>query len=246
MKTLILALFCFSIHPIYSIGLYKKGDKLYNWNRSGLDLYTGSNNKCEIIASLPFETQCTVIDDHLKKSSFEFVEIEPKLKEESEGDNFPGFSISGFWVKIKTKDGQIGYVFDGYLSKIKPGFKLDKSCFDKEFKLIKSKTSKPNPKKDNAYSYFYLYKNGASIQQTGSDYDSHIHYFIPNISLEEAYLLIKTPDYLDLSKASGDEETSIHGNDDELSFSSTLENTTLKKINTKTKKGVVIILEAFD
>lgn len=242
MKFIITFFLCLSIQA-YSIGLYKKGDTLYNCSPSDIYLYAHSNAGSKIVSVLKFEEECVVIDDDLKKTPYTVLEISPKGDAE---DDFKGFSLSGFWVKVKTSDGKIGYIFDAYLSKIKHGFEFSTSYFDQEFKLIKEKIKKPDPKKDNAYSNSYLYKNGASITENGSDYDISTCYFIPNISLEEAYFLLKTSDRSPLSQASGFDDVSIQFDGTELSFSSAIENTSVKKINTKTRKGVEIWFEAAD
>ncbi|MEO8239738.1 MAG: SH3 domain-containing protein [Flavobacterium sp.] len=243
MKFIITLFLCLSIQAGYSIGLYKKGDKLYNCSPSDIHLYTHPNAGSKIVSVLKFEEECTVIDDDLKKTPHTVLEISPK--EEAE-DDFKGFSLSGFWVKVKTNNGKTGYVFDACFSKIKPGFEFSKDYFDLKFKLIKAKIKKPDPKKDNAYSSSYLYKNGASIIENGSDYDISTCYFIPNISLEEAYFFLKSADRIPASQDSETYGISIQFDGTALSFSSTTENTSIKKIDTKTRKGVEIWFEAAD
>lgn len=66
------------------------------------------------------------------------------------------------------------------------------------------------------------------------------------MSLEEGYFLLKTSDRSPLSKDSGFDDVSIQFDGTELSFSSTIENASVKKINTKTRKGIEIWLEAAD
>ncbi|MBF4515576.1 SH3 domain-containing protein [Flavobacterium sp. ANB] len=243
MKFIIAFFFCISVQAIYSIGSYKKGDILYNCSGEEVKLYADSNTKSKIVTVLNAAEDCIVIDDNIKKTAHTVIEIKPKKDAE---DDFKGFSLSGFWVKVKTKDGKTGYVFDAYLSKTKPGFELSKSYFDQEFKLMKSKAKKPDPKKDNAYSSSYIYKNGASITENGSDYDSHTTYFIPNLTLEEAYFLLKTSDRIPSSKDSGAYGISIQFDGTELSFSSISESTSIKKVDGKMGKGIEILFEAAD
>jgi hypothetical protein len=243
MKFIITFFLCLSIQAGYSIGSYKKGDKLYNWSPTKIPLYTKPNAGSKVVSVLSFEEECIVIDDDLKKTPHTVLEINPK--EDAEND-FKGFSLSGFWVKVKTNDGKTGYVFDAYFSKIKPGFELSTSYFDQEFKLMNAKIKKPDPKKDNAYSKSYFYKNGASIIQNGTDYDISTCYFIPNISLEEGYFFLKSTNHIHPSQDSETYGISTEFDGTELSFSSTIENTSIKKIDTKTRKGIEIWLEASD
>ncbi|KUJ60773.1 hypothetical protein AR687_15285 [Flavobacteriaceae bacterium CRH] len=243
MKFIFTLFFCIYVQAIYSIGLYKKGDTVYNCSAAEVKLHADSNSKSKIVTVLNASEECIVIDYNIKKTPYTVIEIKPKKDAE---DDFKGFSLSGFWVKVKTNDGKTGYVFDSYLSKIKPGLELSKSYFDQEFKLMKSKIKKPDPKKDNTYSSSYVYKNGASIIENGSDYDAHTTYFIPNISLEEAYFLLKTSDRIPVSQDSGAYGISIQFDGNELSFSSISESVSIKKVDGRTGEGVDILFEAFD
>lgn len=69
MKFIIMLFLCLSTQAGYSIGLYKKGDKLYNCNPSDINLYTHSSAGSKIVSVLKFEDYCIVIDDDLKKNT---------------------------------------------------------------------------------------------------------------------------------------------------------------------------------
>lgn len=235
----------------FAIGAYKKGDVLYNWKNAVVNIRQKPNVQSDIMTTIYFEDRCVVVDDSLKKHKFSVQEMAPIIKHDSinEDLNFKGFQIKGFWVQVKINSGEIGYVFDGYLSKLKPDFELTDAYFDAKFKLTKS-TSKKFPKSisDNAYSKTRFYKNGSYIIQNGSDYDGHEHFFIPNISLEEGYLLIlkSRPDVLQLHKSSGDDQTNYKYNNKELSFTTSLEAISITKITYKRIKGIEIVMEGWD
>lgn len=236
----------------FAIGQYKKGDILYNWKNSVVNIRQKPNIQSDIITFIHFGDQCVVVDENLKINKFSVQEIAPVVKQDAanEAQNFRGFTIKGFWVQVKIISGEIGYVFDGYLSKLKPNFELTDTYFDSNFKLTKS-TSKKFPESvfsDNAYSKTHFYKNGSYIIQNGSNYDAHEHFFIPNISLEEGYLLVLKirTDVLELHKSAGDNETTYIYNIAELSFVTSLEAITITKIKYKGLKGVEILFEAWD
>lgn len=249
MKTIITLFFLTT--QLFASGEYKKGDVLYVWKNATINLRVAPNSNCEVITYLSFANKLIVIDTDLKKFPFSVQEIAPIKQDEqsNESYNFKGFKIKGFWVKVKTESGEIGYVFDGYLSKIKPDFELTEASFNKNFKELKSKKRKFNDAlSDSRYENKYFYKNGSYIIELGSNYDSHSHYFTPNISLEEGYwLLLKTrPDILELHKSSGDTITSFSYNGKQLSFTTSLEAISITKITYKGIKGIEILFEAWD
>ncbi len=235
----------------YAIGDYKKGDVLYNWKNTVVNIRQNPSIKSEIINFINFGDCCVVVDESLKAFKFSVQEIAAVIKYDSlnEAQNFRGFTIKGFWVKVKTKSGEIGYVFDGYLSKINPNFELTETYFDLNFDRIKSSNKKyPKSISDNAYSRKRLYKNGSYIIENGSDYDGHSHFFIPNITMEEGYFMVlkSRPDLLELHKSSGDEATNYSYDANSLAFTSTLEAITIKKTTYKGKKGIEILFEGWD
>ncbi len=249
MKTLLILLF--SSSQLFASGEYKKNDILYVWKNATINLRAAPNSNCEVITYLSFANKLIVIDNDIKKFPFSIQEIAPVIKYDSlnENLNFRGFKIKGFWVKVKTESGEIGYFFDGYLSKMKPDFELTEIYFNQNFKELKSKKRKFNDAiSDSRYENKYFYKNGSYIIELGSNYDGHSHYFIPNITLEEAYFLVlKTrPDVLELQKSSGDTETNYSYDGKQLSFSTSLESISITKITYKGLKGVEILFEAWD
>ncbi len=249
MKTVLLLLFVST--QLFAIGEYKKGDILYVWKNATINLRFAPNSNCAVITYVSFANKLIVIDDNLKKNPFSVQEIAPIKQDEqsNESYNFRGFKIKGFWVKVKTESGEIGYVFDGYLSKLKPDFELSDAFFNKNFQELKSKKRKFNDAlSDGRYENKYFYKNGSYIIELGSNYDGHSHYFIPNLTIEEGYFLVlKTrPDVLELHKSSGDTETNYSYDGKQLSFITSLEAISITKITYKGLKGVEILFEAWD
>ena len=235
----------------FAFGDYKKGDVLYNWKNTIVNIRQNPDIKSEIITTIYCGDRCIVVDDSLKTYKFSVQEIAPVIKYDSlnEAQNFRGFTIKGYWVKVKNKSGEIGYIFDGYLSKINPNFELTETYFDLNFIRIKSSNKKyPKSISDNAYSRKRLYKNGSYIIENGSDYDGHSHFFMPNCTLEEGYFLVlkSRSDLLELHKSSGDDATNYNSTGNELSFTTSLEAITIKKIIFKGRKGIEIVFEGWD
>ena len=246
-----LVLTFFTTTQFFAISNYKKGDVLYNWKNTIVNIRQNPDIKSEIITTIFCGDRCIVVDESLKTYKFSVQEIAPVIKYDSlnEAQNFRGFTIKGYWVKVKNKSGEIGYIFDGYLSKINPNFELTETYFDLNFQRIRSINKKyPNSISDNAYSRERFYKNGSYIIENGSDYDGHSHFFIPNCSLEEGYFLVlkSRSDLLELYKSSGDDATNYNSTGNELSFTTSLEAITIKKITFKGKKGIEIIFEGWD
>src|SRR5687767_11673139 len=146
---------------------YFKNQTLYCWAKGGINLRKFPTKYSEKITNIPFKTSVTVIDsikgdpyiDTLKKTPVPII-------------------INGNWIKVKYGD-NIGYVFDGYLSKLKPQNLFE--FFDgikPKIDTLKFGLKETFNRKDGAY-YNYIAEDGCF---------DHI-YFIPNISFEEAVLL---------------------------------------------------------
>lgn len=116
---------------------------------------------------------------------------------------FKGYSIKGFWVKVKTKEGKEGFVFDGYLSSYPtPGKVIDdqqgaEAATVAELFLLGKTEMKGKrinlPKVATQYEHYrQLFQNGAAVEYTGGEGGSSQSItFEKGISLEEGYLLGK-------------------------------------------------------
>jgi len=100
---LVILLFLCSLANGQFKGAYKKGDTLNVLTISGVNLRENPSSASNKIATIIYGSKIQVVDDNLRQTKFRVEE----LKE---------FFIEGYWVKVKFRD-QIGYLFDGYLSK---------------------------------------------------------------------------------------------------------------------------------
>lgn len=173
-----------------AIGAYKVGDKLNVHAASGLILRQIASPEGEKVATLAYGEVVTVMADDQPKTAH--------MVEE-----FPGYKIRGFWVKVKSQAGQEGYVFDGYLSAYHiPGTGLTDAQKEtggsvaEQYLLGKSprKGVKINmPKVGGQYdNYRQKYKNGAEVNFAGGEGgSSQSILFEKGISIEEGYLIGK-------------------------------------------------------
>lgn len=244
MKTKLLFLLCLLCIKTFAIETYLKGDKLYVILKQGISLYQKPDATSKIKKELIFKTGLLVTEDKLKKVPFTVEEIQAANSKDQNLDSFQGFSLTGFWVKVTTEDKISGYVFDGYLSFLKKDFELTRTYFNKEFLVVKSVVTPVVQSNNYSYNNSFFYTNGAYIVEKGNDYSGHIRYFIPNITLQEAYLLIQRPDLFSAESSKNKNPTVINGDKYSLSFTSKKEKTSLEVKGGKTK-GVEITFESW-
>jgi hypothetical protein len=244
MKTKLLFLLCLVAAQSFAIESYLKGDKLYVILKQGISLYEKPDVTSKIKKDLIFKSALFVSEDKLKKVPFTIEEIQVANNDFQNLDSFQGFSLTGFWVKVITDDKISGYVFDGYLSFLKKDFELIRTYFNKEFLVVKSVVTPVVQSNNYSYNNSFFYTNGAYIVEKGNDYSGHIRYFIPNITLQEAYLLIQRPDLFAVDASKSKNLTIIAGDKYSLSFTSKKEKTSLEVKGGKIK-GVEITFESW-
>lgn len=172
----------------WSIGVYNPGDELYVLAEKGLVLRKTGDLKGERILTLNTGDAVTVQKTDFKKKPFT-------------AEEFKGFNIKGFWVKVRTADGKEGYVFDGYLSKYKAPTRVaddtNSGYSTAELFLIRNSEKKGDkivlPKTDTRYErYRQLFKNGSEAEiDNGEGGNSQKITFQKGITMEEAYLIGK-------------------------------------------------------
>jgi hypothetical protein len=173
-----------SISSIWAIGSYKAGDKLTVLAKSGLSLRSNPNSQGKKKSTLPFGTVVTVEAEGLKAT--------PHQVEE-----FKGYSIKGYWVKVKA-NGEEGWVFDGYLSHLKvipasqeaKGVSADRDMFDALYaQTAARKGDRKEVEKGSDYSYEQGYEDGTKLTVKRFEGGSQrIIVLKKGISQEEAFL----------------------------------------------------------
>lgn len=107
----------FSITFIDAADDYEKGDSLYVWANSGLQLRTSPNSNSKTIQTLQPGTDLIVIE----KTNEDFVY---KLYHSSSFEKHP-YLLYGNWVRVRTSRGREGFVFDSFLLKLPLNPNLD-------------------------------------------------------------------------------------------------------------------------
>lgn len=82
---------------------YQVGQSLYNHALAGLTLRATPDQQGAKKASLPYGM------------SVEVVELPGKAQAYT-AESYGPYALSGYWVKVKTPQNEVGYVFDGYLA----------------------------------------------------------------------------------------------------------------------------------
>ena len=175
----------------FAISNYKISDTLYVWAKKGLQLRSDPSFTSDSITLINYgefvETleEKSIYQGYLRSGELSVIEINSKT---INGRQYPGIRLNGLWCEVKYMD-KIGYVFDGYLSNLKP-FNYgegNKEYFDRNFSVIKT-IQDTNITSPEWWTFKAVYSSGISYfrsQFTSSGTETII---IP-ISIEEAYLV---------------------------------------------------------
>lgn len=197
MKVIVNLIFLFYTANLFSINLYFNGDTLFVWSRTGLVLRETGSFDGKKLQTIPFGK--SVITKEAKYYRSE-VEINSNLinsynkfdKSLNKEITVPSVVIKGNWVKVIWEN-QEGYVFDGYLSKFPPlfDFQVEYSDFiDQYLSNIFKVLQKTEKGCDDALERSIEFGAGVSYQSIGVDGGVETNYFIPNLSYEEALILL--------------------------------------------------------
>lgn len=191
MKTiqfLVIMLLCLDFQSVNANFNYTQGDVLHVWANSGLNMREGPGTDFPKLKKLKYGDQVQVVDNYLNSTPFSTT-IVSKTKKNRE------FVMYGFWVRVKI-EGQEGYVFDGYLSRI-PAMNrtrdhnnniLTESFMEyaqREFGVATHTFDSTYTKEIHTH---YVYNNGMEWKEMGDNcYDMNLE--LGALSFNEAYLL---------------------------------------------------------
>ncbi len=172
--------------PVNAISEYRYGDSLFVWAKSGLTLRDSTSIRSAKSFIILYGEQITIIDRNIGRTAFEVQEF-----------GVPSFTIKGCWVRVKYKN-HIGYVFDGYLSRLEPVIikerfgipyveNLEEYLF-RAYNFIK-KEVETLPTSYDYQKRIYKFEGGVELIEEGSVGWYMHQLIIPNISFEEGYLL---------------------------------------------------------
>lgn len=175
---------------VSAIANYKAGDKLFVLSTSGLALREKPDPAGAKMQTLKNGAPVVVEKEDLKKFAYTVNE-------------FKGYDLEGYWVKIKTWDNKIGYVFDAYLSKYQAPAKVilkdhidPKYTVAEQYMMVHSKPKGKRVKlaktKSGLEHYTQAFVNGAVVEvDKGKDNTTFKIKFDRSTTTEEAYLIGK-------------------------------------------------------
>ena len=183
--------------------LYQPGDSLYVWAKSGLKMRVEPNLKGDKVLTIPYGTK-------LKIDSYEEELPEIKIRvvesQKIDGLTYKSFYLKGHWCRVNYL-GTIGYVFDGYLSKLPP-FDLSpylsenevkhkvtesfESYAEKHFGILHQLDEAQEPALVNPVSIRKIYGNGMLIEEGVSKGGWKQRIILPGMSFAEGFLLFST------------------------------------------------------
>ncbi len=182
---------------------YQPGDSMYVWAKSGLKMRVSPDLKGDKILTIPYGTK-VVIDSY--QEELPEVKIRVVKAQKIEGMDYKSFYLKGHWCRVTYLD-TIGYIFDGYLSKM-PTFELTpylqetevqqmvqesfEEYADKHFGLLQQLDFEKHPALVNPVSLRKIYGNGMIIEEGASRGGWKQRIILPGMSFEEGFLLFST------------------------------------------------------
>jgi hypothetical protein len=170
-----------------STGEFSAGDTLYVWAIDGLMIRKGAKFDSPSLMKLDYGTAVVVLERI--GGEMEFVVADAIDRGQK---TFPGISVFGEFLRIRHM-GVEGFIFGGFLSRLAP--LREKESLNDYFKRIFGplQTIDRSKKISEAVEHRFkrtIYKTGIISEFETDGYGSRSLYFIPDISMNEAYLLI--------------------------------------------------------
>ena len=173
---------------------YKPGDTLYVWATSGLNIRAAANANAKVVGKIGFgEMVLSRAGKNWNLYQNESVKI--KDVQAIHGERTKTITLRGNWAMITYNDIE-GFVFDAYLSKLKPPDHNESSSFFEAFKeefgivkYIEQKDSLSENSKNRI-----LLGNGAVMDEYRYATYRSFYVIVPYFSIEEALLIIRKLD----------------------------------------------------
>lgn len=185
--------------------IYQSQDSSAVWAISGLNMRKSPNLNSKKITTIPYGESVKIIEKNTISSILK-VSLQPEISFDK--GKIPAIQIEGNWTKVRYKD-KIGYVFDGFLSKL-PALKI-------EIDTLKNKVKQPTIKEkfdewaSRSFIKFktitdkaIIYKNGITTSFEVSPDSAETTDVFPNISLDKIllfYNVLLRVEYLNQDKS---------------------------------------------
>ena len=191
---LVLTIIClvFSLSSL-ATDTYKRGDYLFVWAQSGLNLRHSPTTKSAKIRTLSFGQKVTVVER--MDISYE-MEMISSAKFEGMDKSFPALKMKGHWVRVATDDGESGYVIDQYLLKFEPAERNSESESLLNLSTRRVDTLFQKPQRDAGEGLYLTVKSYhdhgvEAISKMGGVWGETC-YTIPNSSMEEVLIMFSS------------------------------------------------------
>jgi len=169
---------------------YTTGQEVFNW-ASFLNLREAPHADATVLALLPFGSTLTVANDQPNSRTFASELVPDYRPFETENVMYPGKSVDGNWLRV-SYEGFDGYVFDGYLSTVRP---YRKKTREENWEVLENFISKKYPGSMEEF----IEEEGADrivspdekmdYRFTQDDYSATHELKLSEVSMEEALML---------------------------------------------------------
>jgi len=167
---------------LYADDRFKNGEQVNAWAADGLPLKSQPNSSGKNLTIIPYGQSVTVIGNDTKV-------LPASIQTRKYGKTY---NFKGDWLKV-IYNGTEGYVFSGYLSKMRPFIKTKYGDFESEEDYLKRvygvKQEKKITGKDNYEKTTIQYKNGAKYVVSSSEGCSDVMMYLKNITYQEGLLV---------------------------------------------------------
>lgn len=169
----------------YAADGFKNGEQLNVWAVDGLPLQQEAGKAGKPIVIIPYGQRVTVLGYDKTKLPVSIKTSNPERQ----------FTLKGNWIKV-SYNGKLGYVFDGYLSKMPPFIKARHYGLEEESEYLKRNYGIDRIKnvkgKDGFRQTTTYYKNGNVSIETFFDGCFAGEFYLKNITYREGILFEET------------------------------------------------------
>jgi hypothetical protein len=162
------------------------GDTLYVWASQGLLLRKDPSFKSDIVTKLSYGTKVVVEEITRSNAGFEIVK-----SQQINNTLTPPIILKGRFVKV-TAGGKVGFLSDGFLSSLPP-IDSNEQLKNYFYRVFGGGEILKEIKHENSGYTFLMcsFSKGVFLQEEqGRENSWDCFYLIPNITVQEAYLLI--------------------------------------------------------
>jgi len=172
-------------------------DKEYVWARSGLNVRSGPGTTFDVVEKLEFGDSVTVLSEtEISYNVTGWSKVTNKPQYYSRKITVGPYLLYGNWLEIYTESGKIGYVISQYIIDIKPNTINDECPFEE---VSRDTISVYDEIVSFELSVKLKFKDGIMGSLTGNKACYGEGYYIPNCTIQEAFVMIMNSNIKGLS-----------------------------------------------